>query len=50
MYDVMQHVNHIHSSPKEKGVPNMNGVRVGSGKVALIPVVSSNETILRKRG
>jgi hypothetical protein len=34
---------------KRKREPNIDGVRVVGGKVALIPVVSSNETILRKR-
>jgi hypothetical protein len=34
---------------KKKGVPNIDGVCVGGDKVALISIVSSNETILRKR-
>jgi hypothetical protein len=32
MYDVVQHVGPIRSSPKEKGVSNIDGVCVGGGK------------------
>jgi hypothetical protein len=35
---------------KRKSLPNIDGVCVVGGKVTLIPVVSSNETILRKHG
>jgi hypothetical protein len=42
MYDAMQHVRPIRSSPKEKRVPNIYDIRLGGGKVALIPVVSSS--------
>jgi hypothetical protein len=35
---------------KRKSLPNIDGIRVVCSKVALIPVVSFNETILRKRG
>jgi hypothetical protein len=42
MCNAMQHVRHIHSSPKEKGVPNIYGIRLVGGKVALISVVSAS--------
>jgi hypothetical protein len=35
---------------QKKTLPNIDGVRVVGDKVALIPVVSSNETILHKCG
>jgi hypothetical protein len=50
MYDVMQYVVPIRSSSKEKGVPDIDGVCVVGGKVALIPIVSSSETVLCNRG
>jgi hypothetical protein len=38
-----QHVSPICSSPKEKKLlPNIDGVRIVSGKVTFIPVVSSS--------
>jgi hypothetical protein len=42
----MTHVGPFCFSPKEKLLPNIDGVRIVGGKVALIPVVSSNEAIL----
>jgi hypothetical protein len=35
---------------QKKSSSNIDGVRIVGGKVTLIPVVSSNETILRNRG
>jgi hypothetical protein len=37
MYDVIQHVGHIRSSPKEKWVPNIDDVCVGVAKSHLSP-------------
>jgi hypothetical protein len=45
-----QHVGSIRSSPKEKLLPNIDVVRIVGDKATLIPVVNSNETILRNRG
>jgi hypothetical protein len=37
--------------PRQKKIsPNIDSIRIVGGKVALIPMVSSNEIILRNRG
>jgi hypothetical protein len=48
MYGVMQHVGPIYPHQKKNGV-KIDGICIVSGKVALIPIVSSSETILRNR-
>jgi hypothetical protein len=35
---------------QKKSSSNIDGIRIVGGKIALILVVSSNKTILRKRG
>jgi hypothetical protein len=41
----MTHVGLVCSSPKEKLLPNIDGVRIVGGKVTLIPIVTSSDTI-----
>jgi hypothetical protein len=35
---------------QKKSLPNIDGIRIVGGKVALIPIVSYNETIICNRG
>jgi hypothetical protein len=43
MYDTIQHVSHIRSSPKEKLLPHIGSVRIVGGNSHSTPVVSSND-------
>jgi hypothetical protein len=40
----------IYIPHQKKSSPNIDGIRIVGGKVALIPVVNSNETFLRNHG
>jgi hypothetical protein len=51
-YDCLMSCNmsNLYVSHQKKSSPNIDGICIVGGKVALIPVVSSNKTILCNRG